>query len=922
MKEDGLRVRGDVIFMSFLGFSNKIRNQIGNGAKRGLLRGFLKLNNMFSGMSLKLIKIFFVSFLGLGSFFSVCYLASEEDDGETQSYVNNDNSMGNGESVTGKQSDGDKEVVKEYSNGNAACKGYYQVLAENSIWQVSQVDGSLVKYGEEGSSKDYFKRDTNFYLDPDLLYCMNRYVFGDDFVYPEAFTKPVAYNKDTYELIMLTDEDGKVCVESDILDNHGKPTGKRTNSVSDYGLATVCTYTTFNEVTTLEGTYIEEDYYDEVEGKIKKREINEPFCIVTNTESHDILDKVVTYAGSIKYNYTSTHIKQKSLGSGKGESEEEAKRKIYYDSYTADMYVARPTFSSYAPNLYFSTEEAMLNKCESGDYSPVMENGEYKKESKTYKLYKYRDKNSGVYLSGVTPSSAETTDLGNQYLYEYLSNFNTYKPNIERTYDTFNKFSSQTNLKDYSSSAAYGENAQSVTNADVQAFIDEIVPYAQEQMKTAGILPSFTIAQAILESGFPLSELSSEHHNLFGIKAYDGYTGEVVSYKTGEYDENGNYYTTYANFCSWEDYKGCLDYRSRMIWGDRYKNVVGVTDPYEAAYLIASDGWCTLDANLYADRCKSIVDKYNLTQYDNVAWDGKAPDFVEDDSGYDRRLGYVTSSLNDKDKEAFYDFVHAVERVDDDTVYEDYYKFLSYSEIDDMLILTNSYINETTISEENIYSSDALWTENYLTNLMDDDANSSYALYNGAAICNASEITEMDMIYPLPSSCNQMTSHFGYRNPGNGGSTNHQGLDIACSGGTEVYAVADGTVTFAGYNGGSGNQVTISHGTNANGYEVETLYLHNSQLCVSVGDEVKQGQVIAKSGNTGVGGAYHLDIRLRINGVYYNFLRVFGRLDNIRSRDGTTFTVVSQSPYDNLGVATDENYWLGNLYYTDGFKSE
>ena len=74
----------------------------------------------------------------------------------------------------------------------------------------------------------------------------------------------------------------------------------------------------------------------------------------------------------------------------------------------------------------------------------------------------------------------------------------------------------------------------------------------------------------------------------------------------------------------------------------------------------------------------------------------------------------------------------------------------------------------------------------------------------------------------------------------------HTGTDIACSIGTPIKAVADGTVTFAARNGSYGNLVKISHGSG-----VETWYAHCSKIYATVGQKIEAGDVIAAVGATG-----------------------------------------------------------------------
>ena len=105
-----------------------------------------------------------------------------------------------------------------------------------------------------------------------------------------------------------------------------------------------------------------------------------------------------------------------------------------------------------------------------------------------------------------------------------------------------------------------------------------------------------------------------------------------------------------------------------------------------------------------------------------------------------------------------------------------------------------------------------------------------------------------------------ITSYFGYRS-GSIGSSYHEGLDIAGSSGQDIYAADGGTVYFAGWSGDYGIVVKIQH---ANG-DI-TYYAHCSDICVSAGDEVKQGQVIAYMGSTGNASGDHLHFSLIVNG--------------------------------------------------------
>jgi murein DD-endopeptidase MepM/ murein hydrolase activator NlpD len=97
----------------------------------------------------------------------------------------------------------------------------------------------------------------------------------------------------------------------------------------------------------------------------------------------------------------------------------------------------------------------------------------------------------------------------------------------------------------------------------------------------------------------------------------------------------------------------------------------------------------------------------------------------------------------------------------------------------------------------------------------------------------------------------------------------HAGVDIAASGGQGIVAAADGTVVYAGWNGGYGNYTCISHGSNQ-GRNLATCYAHQSQILVSVGQWVSRGGLIGRVGTTGASTGNHLHFEVRLNGEPVN----------------------------------------------------
>lgn len=112
----------------------------------------------------------------------------------------------------------------------------------------------------------------------------------------------------------------------------------------------------------------------------------------------------------------------------------------------------------------------------------------------------------------------------------------------------------------------------------------------------------------------------------------------------------------------------------------------------------------------------------------------------------------------------------------------------------------------------------------------------------------------------------RITSGYGYRNhPVTGQRSFHQGIDVA-GGGREIRAMADGTVTAAGWAGTYGRRIIISHGDLSGEQDVYTLYAHLETEMVSVGQQVTAGQQIGVMGATGRVTGIHLHFEVHENG--------------------------------------------------------
>jgi murein DD-endopeptidase MepM/ murein hydrolase activator NlpD len=123
----------------------------------------------------------------------------------------------------------------------------------------------------------------------------------------------------------------------------------------------------------------------------------------------------------------------------------------------------------------------------------------------------------------------------------------------------------------------------------------------------------------------------------------------------------------------------------------------------------------------------------------------------------------------------------------------------------------------------------------------------------------------------------RFTSGFGYRNdPFNGSGRMHEGQDMAGDYGSPIYATADGTVTYAGWENGYGRLVKISHA-----FGIETRYGHMSQIRVDVGQKVSRGDRIGDMGNSGRSTGTHLHYEVRLSGSAVNPMTFIRAANNV-----------------------------------------
>ena len=134
------------------------------------------------------------------------------------------------------------------------------------------------------------------------------------------------------------------------------------------------------------------------------------------------------------------------------------------------------------------------------------------------------------------------------------------------------------------------------------------------------------------------------------------------------------------------------------------------------------------------------------------------------------------------------------------------------------------------------------------------------------AMAEGDGIASGQFIWPLPIR-GRLTSPFGYRtHPVYGYERLHTGQDIAAPAGTAILAADGGAIELAGWmNSDGGYTVIIDHGDG-----IKTMYCHIMEggVLVTAGQNVSQGQTIAKVGTTGASTGYHLHFSVIANGSY------------------------------------------------------
>lgn len=162
------------------------------------------------------------------------------------------------------------------------------------------------------------------------------------------------------------------------------------------------------------------------------------------------------------------------------------------------------------------------------------------------------------------------------------------------------------------------ETRQTPEQRSHQQFIEELVPASQSAYEQYGVLPSITLSQAILESNWGESTLSSQYYNLFGIKA--GEQEPNVYLETAEY-VNETWITIMGRFRVYENWAESVEAHAQLLaygvdWNPQlYYPVLQAANYQEAARALQTAGYAT-DPD-YANKVIQVIETYRLDAYDH-----------------------------------------------------------------------------------------------------------------------------------------------------------------------------------------------------------------------------------------------------------------------------------------------------------------
>lgn len=752
-----------------------------------------------------------------------------------------------------------KTEDEEMSAENKTIQDFYMYFSGQSLRQLVGQSDKPIKPDDEDSVEDYYKREDEFKLTPNLIFSIDEYIYNSKWKYPEQTIKPVNFNPDTLELEQLTDDFGIVTALSEEEDiNTGIKTGKKIKSVRDYGLSSVLAYNIkedYKRTLMVKGVYDAIDVWDSQAGEVVTVPHNEEFELIMDDYPQDIyiIDKAITFVGEVEYLYEYKKEYFDDLVPGATSKENEPKSQYLYAIHLEPIYQAVPV--------------------EGGGFVMVVVGYD------RYELYKHRSADSGIFEELPTVIDTIVTDKGDKYFKDYVYNFESYIP-----IDTINSFdfSSRINYDSYvfdseqAISSDHGFNLGTKTSNVYFKGATQYLPIIEKYANQYDIDPYVVLAIMAHDAE------KSKDKGRIGIMHVSGSESRTVTAKD-RYGNIESFTITKAGREKPEDTIKYgvmyLAYLKEQMDGDIYKAIqsysfgLSVMNEIKNTNIDAwnsSFGWLlyreegrlkqhpnsasesygciaykegkTVSGNYFGDSCflENVLEYYSGNKIESKN---------EDNNSFWSKLKKLGKS--------FMEFVKI--REENELVPKiNYIGHGRYDKVADILVTTKSLDEGLFFSEIDLdeYSGDMnFWDSGYFGSI------SSMGITMDRILDMAPNSEGYSPPIDMANTSAIVTSPFGYRiHPILKTRKFHTGVDVASQKGTPVYSIADGVISKASYNGSAGNMVRIEHNEG-----VSSVYMHLDRFTVKVGDSVRRGQVVGTVGNTGRSTGPHLHFEFRVN---------------------------------------------------------
>lgn len=164
-----------------------------------------------------------------------------------------------------------------------------------------------------------------------------------------------------------------------------------------------------------------------------------------------------------------------------------------------------------------------------------------------------------------------------------------------------------------------------------EKFFENIYTYVKQEIEKRGYgVASAILAQAACESGWGKSSLASKFYNFFGMKCGSSWSGRSVNLKTMEEYVQGTMTTIMSNFRAYDSVEDGISGYFDFISTSRYASVRAASDYKTYITELKKAGYAT--SSSYINTLCTIVEKYNLTRYDNITYkEDKKEDVKEDE---------------------------------------------------------------------------------------------------------------------------------------------------------------------------------------------------------------------------------------------------------------------------------------------------